>query len=83
MRVTTKELRIQPGKIIEQALQGQEIIITYRGKATVKMVPVTKVESPENSGDSAENLLFGLWQDHKDTEDVETYLRTLREGRKF
>ena len=33
MKITTKELRIQPGKIIDHVAKGHEVIITYHGKA--------------------------------------------------
>jgi len=38
MEITTKELRIQPGKIIDQVVNGQEVTVTYRGEALVKIV---------------------------------------------
>jgi antitoxin (DNA-binding transcriptional repressor) of toxin-antitoxin stability system len=37
MEITTKQLRIQSGRIISQVNNGQEIIITYRGKACAKL----------------------------------------------
>ena len=40
MEVSTKELRIQPGKIIDQVVNGQEITVTYRGKALAKIIPL-------------------------------------------
>ena len=33
MEVSTKELRIQPGKIIDQVVNGEEVTVTFRGKA--------------------------------------------------
>lgn len=80
MEVTTKELRIQPGRIIEQAANGQEITVTYRGKALAKIVPF------KNEGEAADNdesSIFGLWKDHTDKEHVENHVRELRKGRQF
>ena len=40
MEVSTKELRIQPGKIIDHVVNGQEVTVTFRGKALAKIVPL-------------------------------------------
>jgi len=65
MEITTKQLRIQPGRIIAQVSKGQEITITYRGKPRAKIVPVVdkkSIESEDNQGDE----LFGIWKDRKE-----------------
>jgi len=78
MKVTTKELRIQPGKIINQVSQGQEITVTYRGKALAKIVPVQSVSESDK-----ESFIFGLWKTHKNETSVEDKVRILRKGRTF
>jgi prevent-host-death family protein len=78
MEVTTKELRIQPGKIIDQVSVGQEITVTYRGKPLAKIIPFKS--SISNSEDTT---IFGMWKNHNENESVEDYVRTLRKGRKF
>ncbi|MBN2435682.1 MAG: type II toxin-antitoxin system prevent-host-death family antitoxin [Spirochaetes bacterium] len=40
MTITTKELRIQPGRIIDMASNGESITVTYRGRALVRIVPI-------------------------------------------
>jgi len=80
MEITTKELRIQPGKIIDQAANGQEIIVTFRGKALAKIVPL--VNRTDSSG-KEENSIFGLWKNHEDTRSVEESVRDNRKGRQF
>ena len=80
MEVTTKELRIQPGRIIEQVTHGQEIIITYRGKALARIVPLR--EANTLTKDQPEDL-FGMWNDRDDIENVETYVNSIRKGRQF
>jgi prevent-host-death family protein len=80
MEISTKQLRIQPGKIISQVENGQEITITYRGKPRAKIVPIASKKnffSWEN-----ENELFGIWKSRNDTENVEQFVRGLRKGRK-
>jgi prevent-host-death family protein len=79
MKITTKQLRIQPGRIISQVNNGQEITITYRGKALAKIVPL-KMESSKQSTDF-ENELFGIWKNREDINDVDQYVRNIRKGR--
>jgi prevent-host-death family protein len=76
MEITTKQLRIQPGRIISQVNNGQEIIITYRGKAFAKIIPLNR-KYPEQDYDDE---LFGIWKDREDTKDVEQYVRNMRKG---
>ncbi|GAB1431627.1 hypothetical protein MASR2M29_02520 [Spirochaetota bacterium] len=78
MKVTTKELRIQSGKIIEQVLVGQEITVTYRGKPLAKIIPFkSSISSNEDS------IIFGMWKNHNESESVEDYVKKLRKGRTF
>lgn len=78
MKVTTKELRIQPGKIIDQVSAGQEITVTYRGKPLAKIIPFKS--SISNKEDTT---IFGMWKNHSQSESVEDYVRNLRKGREF
>lgn len=78
MKVTTKELRIQPGKIIEQVSVGQEITVTYRGKPLAKIVPFkSSISSKEDS------IIFGMWKNRNESESVEDHVRRLRKRRTF
>ena len=81
MEITAKQLRIQPGRIISQVENGQEITITYRGKPRAKLIPIRdrKNINPPDTDDE----LFGMWKDKKEAENVEEYIRTLRKGRKL
>jgi prevent-host-death family protein len=80
VKVSTKELRIQPGKIINQVVNGQEVTVTFRGKALARIVPLnTEVQTDENE----EISIFGLWKDHEQTDPVDDYVRGLRKGRQF
>ncbi|MDR2258535.1 MAG: type II toxin-antitoxin system prevent-host-death family antitoxin [Treponema sp.] len=76
MEITTKQLRIQPGKIISQVNNGQEITVTYRGKACAKIVPIKRVNFQQKDLD---NELFGIWRDRGDN--VDQYVRSIRKGR--
>jgi prevent-host-death family protein len=81
MEITTKQLRIQPGRIISQVNNGQEITITYRGKACAKIIPMNNRKSINL--DESDDELFGIWKDRKDMENVEQYIRNVRKGRKL
>jgi len=78
MEITTKELRMQPGRIIDQAANGQEIIVTFRGKPLVRIVPFKK-KSNTIGKDGAS--IFGLWKNHDEVTNVEEHIRKLRKGR--
>jgi len=80
MEISTKQLRTQPGRIISQAANGQEITITYRGKPRAKIVPI--IGKKDLFIEENENELFGIWKKRNDMENVEQYVRDLRKGRK-
>jgi len=81
MEISTKQLRIQPGRILSKVNKGQDIIITYRGKPSARIIPITTGETAYN--DDTEDELFGVWKDRKDIENVEQYVRKIRKGRKL
>jgi len=81
MVITTKQLRVQSGRIITQVNKGLDVTITYRGKPSAKIIPITQKE-PQNS-ENKEDLLFGIWKDRKDLIDVNQYVRNMRKGRKL
>jgi prevent-host-death family protein len=77
MEITTQQLRTQPGRIISQVQNGQEITITYKGKACAKIVPIKSRHLEQEYDDG----LFGIWKDRDDLEDVDQYVRNIRKGR--
>ena len=79
MKITTKQLRMAPGRIISQVNNGQEIIVTYRGKPSAKIVPIA--ERQNSNLEETGNELFGIWKNRKDIKDVEQYIRKIRKGR--
>lgn len=72
MEVSAKELRGSPGKYIEQAARGNDVVITMRGKRVARLVPY--VESAETTAEAAvyshKDEVFGLWTDRTDVADV-------------
>ena len=80
MEISTKQLRIQPGRIISQVNKGLDVVITYRGKPSAKIVPISREALDlEDTGDE----VFGIWKNRKDMEDVDRYIRNTRKGRKL
>ena len=79
MEISTKELRDNPGRTLSRVSKGREIIVTFRGKAVAKIVPI---EDTDAAASEPSDLLFGLWQD-RDIEDVGAHVRALRKGRTF
>ena len=80
MEVSTKELRIQPGKIIDQVVHGEEVTVTFRGKALARIVPITDSRPSIESPDSG---IFGMWNASGRDKSVEDLVRDLRKGRSF
>ena len=80
MEITTKELRIQPGRIIDQVAKGLEMTVTFRGKAVAKIIPLKDKSKIVEKEDVS---IFGLWKDYGDTNKVEDYVRNLRKERQF
>ena len=78
MRATSKDLRFHTKEILDTAIRGEEVIITYHGKACAKIIPIV---SPSREG--KHNEFCGMWKDRTDMEDVQDYVRNLRRGRQF
>jgi len=68
MKITTKELRIQPGRIINQAANGQEVTITFRGKTLARIVPISEQQIEH---EKEQISIFGMWRSHQDEKSVE------------
>jgi prevent-host-death family protein len=77
MKTTAKSLRMDTKRILDAVERGEEIIVSKRGKTCARIVPVAK-----NPGRAAnETALFGVWKQHKDVQDVEAFIDSLRSGR--
>ena len=75
MRASAKDLRFNVKAMLDSVSRGEEVVITFRGKARAKLVPYEE-GTPQRAGD-----LFGLWRDNEEVRDVDTYVRDLRRGR--
>ncbi len=77
MRATAKDLRFHSTELLNTVKRGEEVIITYRGKACAKLVPIEE----ENDQEITSSELFGIWKDNEQVENVEDYVRSIRRGR--
>jgi len=77
MRATAKDLRFHSTELLNTVKRGEEVIITYRGKACAKLVPIEE----DDQLDLASAELFGIWKDNDQVKSVEDYVRSIRRGR--
>jgi prevent-host-death family protein len=79
MQATSKDLRFHTKEILDAAVRGEEVIITFHGKPYAKIVPI------DNSlnKDSKQNEFCGMWKDRSDMDNVTDYVRNLRKRRTF
>jgi prevent-host-death family protein len=77
MRASAKEMRTKSHEILEAVSRGEEVVITYRGKARARIIGYEK----DRGFKDGEHPLFGMWKDKFQVEDVGSYVRRLRKGR--
>ena len=77
MRASAKELRSKSHKILEAVARGEEVVITYRGKARARIIRYKKSKEARKEKHS----LFGMWADNSQVADVDRYVHELRKGR--
>ncbi len=76
MQATSKDLRFYTKEILEAAMNGEEVVITYHGKPCAKIVPFGNSKVTDKT-----NAFCGMWKDRNDMDDVEDYVRNLRKRR--
>lgn len=54
---------------------------SQEARVTVRIEEEIETQTGITPTDATDDLLFGMWRDREDMEDVETYLRKLREPR--
>ena len=80
MKATTKDLRLHTRELIAVTDRGEQVIITYRGKARARLVPL---DDESESKKSAPNPAFGLWADRSDQPSIEEQVRRWRQPREL
>ena len=76
MTVTAKDLRFNISMLFDVLGKGEDVLITYRGKARAKLIAYDQA-----SDDKKEDAIFGMWRDRD--EDVDAMVRDMRKGRSF
>jgi len=76
MTATAKDLRFNISMLFDALSKGEEVTITYRGKAKAKLISTDKKEKRKK-----EDIAFGIWSDRD--ESVDKMVRGLRKGRSF
>jgi len=82
MQVTLEDLKIQGDEIFSHIGEGYDVTIIYNGKAYAKIIPLDN-ENTSMEFDDSENELFGIWKDRTDLNDVDLYVRRMRQGKKL
>jgi prevent-host-death family protein len=77
MHASAKDLRFHSKNLLDVVSRGEEVIITYRGKPCAKLAPLAEADKKNLQSDP----LFGIWKDHKLTQDADKYVRNQRKGR--
>ena len=77
MRASAKEMRTKSHEILEAVSRGEEVVITYRGKARARIIGYKKTRCRRDSA----HALFGMWKDNPLVADVGRYVRRLRKSR--
>lgn len=78
MKATSKDLRFHTKEILDAAMRGEEVIITYHGKPYVKIVPIRQETASKTTTE-----FCGMWENRDDMADVDTYVRRLRKRRQI
>jgi antitoxin (DNA-binding transcriptional repressor) of toxin-antitoxin stability system len=78
MVTTAKKLRFDTKAVLSSISRGEEVLITYRGKAYAKLIPVNEKQNKINKTGS----IFGIWKDFEEVKDPGKYIRHLRKRRK-
>jgi prevent-host-death family protein len=76
MKATAKDLRFHSKKLLDAVNRGEEVVITFRGKPSARLVPFR-----EKKEAATKNELFGIWKDNDTIQDVNEYVRGVRKGR--
>ncbi|MDA8142127.1 MAG: type II toxin-antitoxin system prevent-host-death family antitoxin [Desulfobacteraceae bacterium] len=76
MKATATRLRLKTKELLDMISRGEEVIITYRGKACAKLIPYRA-----EKGRPSKHKLFGIWKDNEMVSNVERYVRDLRKGK--
>jgi prevent-host-death family protein len=81
MELSAKELRTRIRDLLAAVERGENVTITYRGRARARVVG-TIPEQGSRKRDLVRSELFGIWRDRRDLSDVQAYVDELRRSRR-
>jgi len=76
MKATVRELRASTRAILSAVRRGDTVLVTSRGKACAKIVPVFERKRKQNH-----DSLFGIWRDNREVRPVKKYIDRVRKAR--
>lgn len=77
MKLTLLDLRRDPEKILTALERNEPIVLSHRGKAIARIVPLEESDRCRPS----EHEAFGMWADREDMKDPSAWVAELRKGR--
>ncbi len=81
MQLSSKDLRFHTKSALEAVKRGEQIDITFHGKVVAVMVAPEKIKKPAKKVCAEDIPGFGMWVNHEDIADSESYVRELRKPR--
>ena len=81
MEAKAKDLRTRSKEILSAVERGEEVVVTYRGKPTAKIVPYGNSNRKKKKENRNGHSLFGMWRDHTGVADVDEFIKTVRKKR--
>ena len=80
MNIAFSKLRENTKSILLAIERNESVILTYRGRKKAMIVPCANIGTRPSIKDCP---AFGMWDDRKDMDNVEEYVKSLRKGRFF
>ncbi len=82
MNASIVDLRYRMKEILRAIDRGETVTILYRGKEKAKLTPISSSFGAEKQTPKTANQpLFGLWNDREDLTDPASWVRNLRQPR--
>jgi antitoxin (DNA-binding transcriptional repressor) of toxin-antitoxin stability system len=83
MNATIVDLRYRMKDVLRAIDRGETVTVLYRGKAKAALMPISPPSGASDKGrpKTADQPLFGLWNDREDLTDPAAWLRNLRQPR--
>lgn len=83
MNATIVDLRYRMKDVLRAIERGETVTVLYRGKPRAALTPITPPVAASDKGGprTADQPLFGLWNDGDDLKDPASWVRNLRRPR--